>query len=310
MQPNHSEFKSTIFKFLRDNLSLAPVATKPALIYQFIDFLEKGGLKEWQCAGCLAIDLNHNLADSKEYAQLIEAFVQSSQQLSLTQFYQFIISYTPEENVFSRKTLTNKNEEYVRVITKDAFLDFCGTETANVTRNNEEAFLEIDEGKITKHGWSGRKSIVWLTLYKEFSALLLISRRNGRPADRICDWLGFPRDSTTLKQGSPLHGGVVSYVYIKYPKGFNEVCYQPITTNANWEVVSPLFVSAPYQDDGWGRTFNCRNLSEAAKEAIHKKSVYLDEKFTAGEVGTPTAAPVDTSQLLSELLGRFSYSKP
>jgi len=260
-------------------------------------------LKEWHFAGCLAIDIRHNLADIREYASLIEEYMHSVKEAGLDSFHKFIINHYPEQNLFSTRRQVFVREQFARVLRKESLHKYYKSYFGDPTRDSDGLETEVEEKMVPKNDLSGSKMIVWLTKYAELEGLIHNIPEENR-ADRVCDWLGIPRDEASIGGGSSHEGGADCFVYVKYPDEFEAECYQPITTNGNWECAMPLFMSYR-QTDGWGRTFNHRDQREAAKEVIHKRREHKNGIFTTGMLGRVHKAAVETDRILSELLARF-----
>jgi len=300
MRPDFPEFRQTIFSYLEAQ----EYFERSTYLRGFIQFLKNGNLKEWHFAGCLAIDIRHNLADISEYARLIEDFMHSERAPSLEKLHKFIISHYPEQNLFSTQMHVFSQERFVRVIRKETVHKHFKTYYGDPTRDSDELEMELEGRKLTTSEVSGAKMIVWLTKYVDLERLIRDTPAEAQ-ADRVCDWLGIPRDEASTGGGSPHEDeGKDVMVYLKYPDKLALECFQPIAANGNWECAMPLFMSYRHID-GWGRTFNHRDQQEAAKEVIHKHRRHSEGFFMAGVLGKVHQAPIDTGGILAELLARF-----
>jgi hypothetical protein len=289
-----------IFTFLRDSFSTSAEFTK---INLFIDALEKGQSIDLQLAGCIAIDIKYGLIDTFEYEKIILEFVNNFTLYNILDFHGFIQNRYTKKNCFSNICKPNPNIENIRIL-REAIFDKFYSSTYKYKSSTPKKY-KIEGSLIRKYGWSGGKDIVWITPFDEFEALLSSFVTDGERANAALDYVGFPRDQNIIMTGSPLTGGIDTYLYIKYPRSFNDICYQPNATNADWSNIKVLYVSYNKAYNGYGKTYNT-NGQIFAKEQIHGKSFFWEDKaFEAHRIGQPSISSTDKSNIFAEILKRF-----
>jgi hypothetical protein len=154
--------------------------------------------------------------------------------------------------------------EYSRVVGIETFKTRIGSIKSKSFR--------IDPSKIRINGWPSLNGIVWVTPTKKINEIWENSKTKTFSANDICDYLGFPRDEPDKE-----------YVKVDYSPDFPENLYQPNSSNRLWFYKFNLFLSHPFTDN-YGVTYNENGIT-FAKELVHEKSTFVDDKFLAHKIG-------------------------
>lgn len=235
--------------------------------------------KENQLGYYILMELSFELLDIQHFNDILDKI--SSQQTSVT-FNSFI---TNRPNITSNECLLS-DILYSRVVAKDAFHEFYGGFDFDEPYINNEM--------VKSNGWSTRNGIVWVTPTNEINSLIETLKNKTNISDTVCDYLGIQRQVDD-----------VEYYKIDYSPNFKDCCFQPNSSNILWCYDNILFI--PYKKyDFFGRTYN-ENGVIFAREQVHAKSFFVDEKFHVSSLGQATKGQGVYENLILEIKNRLSY---
>lgn len=216
-------------------------------------------INERLLAHCIAIELQSSLTEERILIETFKVIDFKSVKLDFSTF-------TNQDNrkIHLSKLLVGNRIPYSRIVSKPTFRTRIGSMRYKSFR--------IDNDKIMQRGWPNGNGIIWVTPTVKINEVWEKSKSKKFPANDICDFLGFPRNEPDNE-----------YVKIDYSPDFTGDLYQPNSSNRRWIYEYNLFLSNPYTDN-YGLTYN-ENGVPFAKELVHEESSYVDDKFSAHNIG-------------------------
>lgn len=209
---------------------------------------------------CLLIELKYQLVDEHVLVDRINDLKLAGQPLDFTNF-------TLNRPIHFSNEYKGTKITYSRVVDKRTFDNYIGS------FKFKRPFVE--GAKIAMNGWSTRNGIVWVTPKSEIAEIWSIAKKQRETANMICDHLGFPRDMQDQY-----------YYRIDYSPDFPEKIFQPNSSNRLWHYPYNLYLSI-MDLDCFGLTYN-ENKVTPAREQVHSRSHFFDNKFTAEYLGRAT----------------------
>lgn len=233
---------------------------------------------------CILIDIRYDLLKETDYVAIITTI----KPLNFSQFVKSFV-YDFKKGIYTNISFSCEfsghrcfaRESYSRILDLDSFEAYVAGIAHDVKKLKFKDNLHIDKKQIKKEGWSGGNGTVWITPTDLIEMVLVDTDGDEYKANKICDYVGFPRTKKLFTMHSSINPG--HYVMINYSEDFNAEVYQPNSTNAKFENPEMLFISYN-KDDGFGLTYN-ENYPEFAQEQIHQKTKFIDDKFKAVYVG-------------------------
>ena len=250
---------------------------------------------------CILVDLKYFLLEENQYVTIINDIISLG---IIVDFHNFTNAFILDRTkiIFACDYSCHSccdRKPFSRTVDLNTFNLYIGGYDHEPSRLRFREELEISEDKINTAGWSSGNGVVWVTPSHKVNWILDIAETDAYQADKICDHVGWARTDVFFDKT----GG--HFVLINYSEDFDDKVYQPNSTNAGFQYPDTLFVSYN-NDNGFGLTYN-ENSVEYAKEQIHEKSSFFDDKFEAIYVGEMS---VDTgftrSDILDEAMARLN----